>query len=213
MDMENVHCSSWVVGLQLGINAPQLVIWFLSLKSFVWALWDLLFLPFVYFFLWFFCFCVVLRASFVVVGDWCLIVYLYWFLQIKREGVLLLRGLDSRLSKDLPSDLQKLRCKVFCNNKNWYFANIHCHSNIQFFFFFLCVDIFRDQRFLSPILLVFRSHFMRWGLLQKYWNSVISWLRGWGAKGHTLPCTYGWRRMCGWGLVAFLVWAKNMMRL
>ncbi|XP_058732850.1 O-fucosyltransferase 20-like, partial [Vicia villosa] len=29
-----------------------------------------------------------------------------------REGVLLLRGLDSRLSKDLPSDLQKLRCKV-----------------------------------------------------------------------------------------------------
>ncbi|KAM1064664.1 hypothetical protein EV2_029461 [Malus domestica] len=32
--------------------------------------------------------------------------------RIKREGVLLLRGLDSRLSKDLPSDLQKLRCKV-----------------------------------------------------------------------------------------------------
>lgn len=32
--------------------------------------------------------------------------------QINREGVLLLRGLDSRLSKDLPSDLQKLRCKV-----------------------------------------------------------------------------------------------------
>ncbi|KAJ9563248.1 hypothetical protein OSB04_008408 [Centaurea solstitialis] len=31
---------------------------------------------------------------------------------MKREGVLLLRGLDSRLSKDLPSDLQKLRCKV-----------------------------------------------------------------------------------------------------
>ncbi|XP_057454521.1 O-fucosyltransferase 20-like [Lotus japonicus] len=29
-----------------------------------------------------------------------------------REGVLLLRGLDSRLTKDLPSDLQKLRCKV-----------------------------------------------------------------------------------------------------
>lgn len=26
---------------------------------------------------------------------------------------MLLRGLDSRLSKDLPSDLQKLRCKVF----------------------------------------------------------------------------------------------------
>uniref|UniRef100_A0A175YFV7 O-fucosyltransferase family protein n=1 Tax=Daucus carota subsp. sativus TaxID=79200 RepID=A0A175YFV7_DAUCS len=30
---------------------------------------------------------------------------------MRREGVLL-RGLDSRLSKDLPSDLQKLRCKV-----------------------------------------------------------------------------------------------------
>ncbi|XP_027113651.1 O-fucosyltransferase 20 [Coffea arabica] len=32
--------------------------------------------------------------------------------RIRREGVLLLRSLDSRLSKDLPSDLQKLRCKV-----------------------------------------------------------------------------------------------------
>lgn len=32
--------------------------------------------------------------------------------RLSREGVLLLRGLDSRLSKDLPSDLQKLRCKV-----------------------------------------------------------------------------------------------------
>jgi len=32
--------------------------------------------------------------------------------QFNREGVLLLRSLDSRLSKDLPSDLQKLRCKV-----------------------------------------------------------------------------------------------------
>ncbi|KAJ7949110.1 O-fucosyltransferase family protein [Quillaja saponaria] len=32
--------------------------------------------------------------------------------QIKKEEVLLLRGLESRLSKDLPSDLQKLRCKV-----------------------------------------------------------------------------------------------------
>ncbi|KAL3622439.1 O-fucosyltransferase 20 [Castilleja foliolosa] len=35
--------------------------------------------------------------------------------RIKRDGVLLLRGLDSRLSKDLPSDLQKLRCKVAFN--------------------------------------------------------------------------------------------------
>eukprot|EP01018_Ginkgo_biloba_P033149 Gb_11996 [translate_table: standard] len=32
--------------------------------------------------------------------------------RMNKEGVLLLRGLDSRLSKDLPSDLQKLRCKV-----------------------------------------------------------------------------------------------------
>ncbi|PON31987.1 O-fucosyltransferase [Parasponia andersonii] len=32
--------------------------------------------------------------------------------KMKREGVLLLRGLDSRLSKELPSNLQKLRCKV-----------------------------------------------------------------------------------------------------
>ncbi|CAN1827695.1 O-fucosyltransferase 20 [Linum perenne] len=36
----------------------------------------------------------------------------YYIWQLKRDGVLLLRGLDSRLSKDLPSDLQKLRCKV-----------------------------------------------------------------------------------------------------
>nr|POE73929.1 hypothetical protein CFP56_59381 [Quercus suber] len=28
-----------------------------------------------------------------------------------REGVLLLRSLNSRLTKDLPSDLQKLKCK------------------------------------------------------------------------------------------------------
>ncbi|XP_021726043.1 uncharacterized protein At1g04910-like isoform X2 [Chenopodium quinoa] len=32
--------------------------------------------------------------------------------KLKKYNVLLLRGLDSRLSKDLPSDLQKLRCKV-----------------------------------------------------------------------------------------------------
>ena len=38
--------------------------------------------------------------------------YLICLMQIRRDGVLLLRGLDSRLSKDLPSDLQKLRCKV-----------------------------------------------------------------------------------------------------
>ncbi|KAK7243630.1 hypothetical protein RIF29_38436 [Crotalaria pallida] len=35
--------------------------------------------------------------------------------RLNREGVLVLRGLDSRLSKDLPSDLQKLRCKVAFN--------------------------------------------------------------------------------------------------
>lgn len=32
--------------------------------------------------------------------------------QLRREGALLLRGLDSRLTKDLPLDLQRLRCKV-----------------------------------------------------------------------------------------------------
>ncbi|KAJ7525126.1 hypothetical protein O6H91_17G037300 [Diphasiastrum complanatum] len=36
----------------------------------------------------------------------------HYLKRFNREGVLLLRGLDSRLSKDLPSDLQKLRCKV-----------------------------------------------------------------------------------------------------
>ncbi|OIW11781.1 hypothetical protein TanjilG_14321 [Lupinus angustifolius] len=35
--------------------------------------------------------------------------------RLNKEGVLLLRSLDSRLSKDLPSDLQKLRCKVAFN--------------------------------------------------------------------------------------------------
>ncbi|XP_047172413.1 O-fucosyltransferase 20-like [Vigna umbellata] len=35
--------------------------------------------------------------------------------RFNREGVLLLRGLDSRLTKDLPPDLQKLRCKVAFN--------------------------------------------------------------------------------------------------
>lgn len=33
-------------------------------------------------------------------------------MQFNREGVLLLRGLNTKLSKDLPTDLQKLRCKV-----------------------------------------------------------------------------------------------------
>nr|GEV28296.1 GDP-fucose protein O-fucosyltransferase [Tanacetum cinerariifolium] len=32
--------------------------------------------------------------------------------RMRREGVLLLRGLDSRITKDLPYDLQKLRHKV-----------------------------------------------------------------------------------------------------
>ncbi|CDY47678.1 BnaC04g03810D [Brassica napus] len=36
----------------------------------------------------------------------------HYLKRINRERVLLLRGLDSRLSNDLPSDLQKLRCKV-----------------------------------------------------------------------------------------------------
>ena len=48
------------------------------------------------------------------------------FLQINREGVLLLRGLDSRLSKDLPSDLQKLRCKVLRDNIYFSFVIYLC---------------------------------------------------------------------------------------
>lgn len=40
------------------------------------------------------------------------------FLQFNKEGVLLLRRFDSRLSKDLPSDLQKLRCKVCLEAKS-----------------------------------------------------------------------------------------------
>ncbi|XP_002991907.2 O-fucosyltransferase 20 [Selaginella moellendorffii] len=32
--------------------------------------------------------------------------------KLRRDGVLLLRGMDSRLSHDLPSDLQKLKCKA-----------------------------------------------------------------------------------------------------
>ncbi|KAG8488009.1 hypothetical protein CXB51_018518 [Gossypium anomalum] len=35
-----------------------------------------------------------------------------FFKQLNQEGVLVLKGLDSKLSKNLPSDLQKLRCKV-----------------------------------------------------------------------------------------------------
>ncbi|KAL1221845.1 O-fucosyltransferase 24 [Cardamine amara subsp. amara] len=36
----------------------------------------------------------------------------HYLKRFNKEGVLLLRRLDSRLSKDLPSDLQKLRCKA-----------------------------------------------------------------------------------------------------
>ncbi|RID64211.1 hypothetical protein BRARA_E03165 [Brassica rapa] len=36
----------------------------------------------------------------------------HYLKRFNRDGVLLLRRLDSRLSKDLPSDLQKLRCKA-----------------------------------------------------------------------------------------------------
>ncbi|KAL9243403.1 hypothetical protein vseg_017296 [Gypsophila vaccaria] len=32
--------------------------------------------------------------------------------QLREEGILVLKGLDSKLSKNLPTDLQKLRCKV-----------------------------------------------------------------------------------------------------
>ncbi|PQM33164.1 uncharacterized protein Pyn_16832 [Prunus yedoensis var. nudiflora] len=33
-------------------------------------------------------------------------------MQLKRDGLLVLKGLDSKISKNLPPDLQKLRCKV-----------------------------------------------------------------------------------------------------
>ncbi|KAH7423004.1 hypothetical protein KP509_12G034900 [Ceratopteris richardii] len=36
----------------------------------------------------------------------------HYLKRFNREGVLLLRGMEGRLSKDLPLDLQKLRCKV-----------------------------------------------------------------------------------------------------
>ncbi|MCO5575901.1 hypothetical protein L7F22_029708 [Adiantum nelumboides] len=36
----------------------------------------------------------------------------HYLKRLNREGVLLLRGMDGRLSKELPQDLQKLRCKV-----------------------------------------------------------------------------------------------------
>ncbi|KAK6933719.1 GDP-fucose protein O-fucosyltransferase [Dillenia turbinata] len=36
----------------------------------------------------------------------------HYLRRFNRDGVLLLRGLDSRLAKDLPPDIQKLRCKV-----------------------------------------------------------------------------------------------------
>ena len=48
----------------------------------------------------------------VVLGQKIILCNFCWPLQFNREGVLLLRSLDSRLTKDLPSDLQKLRCKV-----------------------------------------------------------------------------------------------------
>ncbi|KAA8542145.1 hypothetical protein F0562_023297 [Nyssa sinensis] len=35
-----------------------------------------------------------------------------FFKQLNEEGILVLKGLDSKLSKNLPPDLQKLRCKV-----------------------------------------------------------------------------------------------------
>ncbi|XP_031092408.1 O-fucosyltransferase 37 [Ipomoea triloba] len=35
-----------------------------------------------------------------------------FFRQLNREGLLILKGLESKLSKNLPPDLQKLRCKV-----------------------------------------------------------------------------------------------------
>ncbi|KAI3414413.1 O-fucosyltransferase family protein, partial [Psidium guajava] len=52
---------------------------------------------------------VVRPTSLHISADWIRSNYLR---RLEKVGVLLLRGLDSRLSKDLPSDLQKLRCKV-----------------------------------------------------------------------------------------------------
>ncbi|XP_052170082.1 O-fucosyltransferase 20-like [Diospyros lotus] len=49
------------------------------------------------------------RVPFNVTPQW---IRAHYLRRLRRDGVLLLRGLDSRLSKDLPSDLQKLRCKV-----------------------------------------------------------------------------------------------------
>ncbi|XP_073029416.1 O-fucosyltransferase 20-like isoform X1 [Primulina eburnea] len=55
--------------------------------------------------------------------------------RLRRDGVLLLRGLDSRLSKDLPSDLQKLRCKVYWSphlyNTHFYYKYV-INQVIQF---------------------------------------------------------------------------------
>lgn len=70
--------------------------------------------------------------------------------KINREGVLLLRGLDSRLSKDLPPDLQKLRCKVLCAVLyQVLFSRIICNSNV----FSIDYQVaFEALRFAPPIL-------------------------------------------------------------
>jgi hypothetical protein len=54
--------------------------------------------------------------------------------QMSQDGVLLLRSLDSRLTKDLPSDLQKLRCKVRKNITSALLLFLK-------FLFFLCCEV------------------------------------------------------------------------
>lgn len=53
---------------------------------------------------------------------------------MSQDGVLLLRSLDSRLTKDLPSDLQKLRCKVRKNITSALLLFLK-------FLFFLCCEV------------------------------------------------------------------------
>ena len=77
---------------------------------------------------------------------------------MNREGVLLLRGLDSRLSKDLPFDLQKLRCKVcllihflcFSIRFNESLCKI-CYLKGVLFHFLFCQVAFHALRFAAPI--------------------------------------------------------------
>lgn len=87
-------------------------------------------------------------------------------MQIRRDGVLLLRGLDSRLSKDLPSDLQKLRCKVYyvasslypyfltlltLLEKQWVYRNFRLHSSKPIFILQVAFSALRFAPHISEI--------------------------------------------------------------